>query len=101
MRFLQLVVFAFFVSLPAVWATGGQTPVKPVSGGRATGRALDQFRQQQLKNQAEVDQLKHDVDTQQSSSAEAGKRLQRQDQAIAELRKQLRQLKVRPPAGQH
>ncbi len=101
MRFPQLIVFAFFVSMPTVWATVSQTPVKSVSSGRGPGKALGQVRQQQLKNQAKVKRLKHDVATQQSDSAEAGRRLQQQDDAIAELRRQLQKFKAEPPAGQH
>jgi hypothetical protein len=48
-----------------------------------------------------VKRLEDDVTTQQSHSALASKRLQQQDKAIAELRKQLQKLNARPPAGQH
>ncbi len=91
MRFMQLFVFILVMFMTSAWATGVQ----------GAGKVLDKFKQQQSRSQSQVNRLEHDVSTQQSDSAEASKRLQQQDKAIAELRKQLQKLKARSPTGQH
>jgi chromosome segregation ATPase len=53
------------------------------------------------RSQAEIQRLERDLASQESHSKQASKRLQQQDQAIAELQKQLHELQARSPAGQH
>jgi septal ring factor EnvC (AmiA/AmiB activator) len=98
MRFLQFMGVLGLVVTSTVWAGTGQSAPNP--GGSATS-TLPVVHRRVAHSQAEVQRLQRDVDRQESHSRQAAKRLQQQDQAIAELRKQLQALQAEPPAGQH
>ncbi|MEP6897112.1 MAG: hypothetical protein ABI870_01160 [Rhodanobacter sp.] len=53
------------------------------------------------RHEAEVRHLQQDVAKQESASKQASERLQKQDQAIAELQKQLQKAHASPAAGKH
>jgi hypothetical protein len=80
------------------WAGSGQSG--PPQAGQMT-TSLPPVGQRLVRNQAEVKRLEQDVARQESDSKRASERLQRQDQAIAELQKQLQELRARPAAAQH
>jgi len=68
---------------------------------RDTTREATEMSQQVAQHQAEVDRLQQDVSQQESTSQLAAEKLQQQDQAIAELRRQLKatqQPSKTPPA---
>jgi len=96
MRFVQLVVVAGFVTVSAAWASD-----RAASLPAAPAKSLSTTRQQLANSQAEVKRLEQDLDRQESDSRRASERLQQQDQAIAELQKQLRQLQLRPVSDAH
>jgi len=67
------------------------------SGQAKSPSAAPAAAQQQLvSRQAEVKRLEQDLSRQESDSRQASERLQQQDQAIAELQKQLHELQARP-----
>jgi septal ring factor EnvC (AmiA/AmiB activator) len=98
MRCLQFMGVLCLLLSSAVWAGTGQSAPKP--GASATS-ALPAVQQRVARSQAEVQRLQRDLDRQETHSRQAGKRLQQQDQAIAELRKQLQALPAGPAASQH
>jgi uncharacterized membrane protein (DUF106 family) len=53
------------------------------------------------RSQAEVKRLEQDIARQESDSKRASERLQEQDQAIAELQKELHKVQAKPAADQH
>lgn len=87
-----------FVVTSSVWASPGQSWPKHVGAAALPGPAAHQ---RVARSQAEIQRLERDLASQESHSKQASKRLQQQDQAIAELQKQLHELQARSPAGQH
>lgn len=98
MRCMPFVGAVGLVLASTAWANGSQ-PGSLQTGQSAT--SLSQARQRLVRNQAEVKRLEQDVARQESDSKRASDRLQQQDQAIAELQKQLQELRARPAAAQH
>jgi len=86
MRFMQLVVTVGFMIVSTAWASG---QAKSPSAAPAAAQQL-------VSRQAEVKRLEQDLDRQESDSKRASERLQQQDQAIAELQKQLHELQATP-----
>ena len=101
MRVLQIMFFCAGLVASVAWADGQQAPAEPTPATQTAGTSLDRFRRQESRSQAEVKRLQRDVTRQQSDSEQAGKRLQQQDEAIAELQKQLHELNAAAPVGQH
>lgn len=87
MRLMQLVVTVGFMIVSTAWASD---QAKSPSAAPAAAQ------QQLVSRQAEVKRLEQDLDRQESDSKRASERLQQQDQAIAELQKQLHDLQARP-----
>jgi chromosome segregation ATPase len=98
---MQNIVFACLILTSVAWARNGQASVNTSSAGQSTEQALSRVRRQQDQNQAEVVRLKSDVSKQQADSEKASLLLERQDEAIAELRKQLQKLKSATPNRRH
>ena len=88
------------MTVPAAWAAAGNPLPYPASGP-APAQASAQARQRLAQHQAEVRRLEQDVARQESDSKRASERLQQQDQAIADLQRQLDALHAKPPAIQH
>ena len=102
MRYLRILgVMGFMLSSAA--CAGGDKPVpRPPSGAMSAAPAgLPQARQRLAQHQAEVKRLEQDVARQESDSQQARERLQQQDQAIADLQKQLDALRARAPVKPH
>nr|WP_244754131.1 BREX-1 system adenine-specific DNA-methyltransferase PglX [Rhodanobacter sp. B2A1Ga4] len=93
---MQLLVLAGFVIVSTAWA-GDRAKSLPVTP--ALAKPLSTARQQLASSQAEVEQLEQDLGRQESDSRRASERLQQQDQAIAELHKQLDELQAVPVPG--
>ena len=93
MRCLQLIGVIGFVMISGAWAS-------PDQAGPAAS-SLPLVHQRVVRSQAEVKRLERDLARQESDSKQASKRLQQQDQAIAELQKQLHELQAGSSAGQH
>ena len=89
------------MTVPVAWATGGNPPPQPVGKQGPVQVSAEQARQRVAQHQAEVLRLEQDVARQESDSRQASERLQQQDQAIADLQKQLDALRAKPPASQH
>ncbi len=98
MRWTQAVVIMGFMAAPAVWA-GSQG--KPPPAARAPAKPLPTAQQQLASRQAEVKRLEQDLGQQESDSKRAAERLRQQDQAIAELQRQLHELQAGSAAGAH
>ncbi len=97
---LQFIVFTCLVaSLPA-WAGSARAPSGALTEAEPAS-SLPQIRQRLKQDQVEVKRLQQSVARQESDSQRASQRLQQQDQAIAELRRQLQELQARPAAGHH
>ena len=91
MRLMQLIVIIGFMSVSTVWP-GSQAKSSPVVP--ASVKSPSAAQQQLVSRQAEVKRLEQDLSRQESDSRRASERLQQQDQAIAELQKQLHELKT-------
>jgi Tfp pilus assembly protein PilN len=98
MRCMQFVGAVGLALVSTAWAGSGQPGPTPAE---QTATSLPQARQRLARNQAEVKRLEQDVAKRESDSKRASERLQQQDQAIAELQKQLQELRARPAAAQH
>jgi septal ring factor EnvC (AmiA/AmiB activator) len=97
MRRLQLMGVIGFLLV----STARAGPLQSSSQRAAAPSSSSTVHQRIARSQAEVKRLERDLARQESDSKRAGKRLQQQDQAIAELQKQLHELQAAPPAGQH
>jgi chromosome segregation ATPase len=98
MRFLQLVAAAgFFVATVAL--AGGQS-TRPSTSAATTAPPPPSDRQL-VRSQVEVKRLEQDLDKRESASKRASERLQQQDQTIAELRKQLQELRTGSAGNSH
>jgi septal ring factor EnvC (AmiA/AmiB activator) len=89
------------MTVPAAWAADGKLPPPPAGKQDPAQVSAEQARQRVAQHQAEVKRLEQDVARQESDSKQASERLQQQDQAIADLQKQLDALRAKPPASQH
>ncbi|MFC5437731.1 hypothetical protein ACFPME_14305 [Rhodanobacter umsongensis] len=98
MRCLQLIGLAGFIVASAVWARPGPSEPERVVSAAPLPSALHQS---VARHRAEVRRLERDLARQESDSKQASRRLQQQDQAIAELQKQLHELQVAAPADRH
>jgi len=98
MRCLQLVGAVGLVLASTAWAGNDQTRPPPAAHAATS---LPQVKQRLTQNQVEVKRLEQDVARQESDSKRANERLQQQDQAIAELQKQLQELQATPARAQH
>lgn len=86
-----LLVSCLLLAAPA-WADAVMPSSTSVSTAKATSEAIRQLpkiHRQLHHDQDRVKRLQHDVAKQESDSLRASQRLQRQDRAIAELRRQL------------
>lgn len=92
MRLMQLIVIVGFMVVSTAWASGWAKSSSAVPAAVKSAAA----QQQLVSRQVEVKRLKQDLDRQESDSKRASERLQQQDQAIAELQKQLHELQARP-----
>jgi septal ring factor EnvC (AmiA/AmiB activator) len=97
MRCLQLMGAIGFLLASTAWAG----PLRPTSQRAAAAPSSSTVHHRVTRSRAEVKRLERDLARQESDSKRAGKRLQQQDQTIAELQKQLHELQAAPPAGQH
>ena len=70
---------------------------------RDTAQEATDVRQQVARHQTEVQRLQQDVSQQESASQQAAQKQQQQDQAIAELRKQIEAARQasKVPSGKH
>jgi septal ring factor EnvC (AmiA/AmiB activator) len=82
-----------------VRASGG--PVAQAAVSASTRAALPQARQRLQQHRADVEKLQQAVARQESDRKQASERLQRQDEAINELHKQLQALHAEPTTGHH
>lgn len=98
MRLIQVFVFYCFISICATCAAA-PAPVQPAVSGAA--HAEPQVQRKLVRSENEIRRLKQNVQRQESHSEQAGKRLQQQDQTIAELQKQLQALQSSQASGQH
>jgi uncharacterized protein HemX len=98
MRCMSFVGAVGLALVSTAWAGSGLAGPAPAG---QTAASLPQARQQVARNQAEVKRLEQDVARRESDSKHASERLQQQDQAIAELQKQLQELRAKPAAAQH
>ena len=98
MRCMSFVGVVGLALASTAWAGSGQSG--PPQAGQMT-TSLPPVGQRLVRNQAEVKRLEQDVARQESDSKRASERLQQQDQAIAELQKQLQELRATPAAAQH
>lgn len=101
MRSSKIVIFCLAMAASVAWAGQKQTSVDASAASPAAEKSLNRVKHQQSSKQDEVKRLERDVTRQQSDSEQAGRRLQQQDQAIAELRKQLQKVQAQPSAVQH
>ena len=85
------------IGLLAACATGG--PVAHAAVSASTRAALPQARQRLQQHRTDVEKLQQAVARQESDRKQADERLQRQDEAITELHKQLQALHAEPTAG--
>ena len=97
---LQLVVLLGFVWAVPAWAAQSATPAQPAHRASSAAQVLPKIKQGITYNEAEVKRLQREVVGQESDSEHAGKRLDLQDQQIAELRKKLAQLQSKSVAAQ-
>jgi septal ring factor EnvC (AmiA/AmiB activator) len=81
------------------YANGG--PMAPTDVSASTRSALPQARQRLQQHRADVEKLEQAVNRQESDRKQASERLQRQDEAIIELHKQLQALHAEPTTGHH
>ena len=98
MRLIQLFVLARLV-LTAVACSVGPAWAQSAAPGPAP--ALPKVQQKGARSEVEVGRLKQDVKKQELHSQQASERLQQQDKAIADLRKQLQELQSSQAGGQH
>lgn len=91
----SLVVVGLLLGAPA-WAAPPAGSVARASSTAAP--VLPAVRQRMQHNQAEVKRLQREVVRQESASQRANQRLEQQDAQIAELRRQLSQLRAEAPA---
>jgi septal ring factor EnvC (AmiA/AmiB activator) len=92
MRLMQLFVIVGFMTVSTAWADGQAKSSPAVPAAVKSPSAAQQL----VSRQAEVKRLEQDLSRQESDSRQASERLQQQDQAIAELQKQLHELQARP-----
>ncbi len=92
MRFLQLVAAAGLFCRNCRLGPVA-SPRRPSASAAATTPPYQSDRQL-VRSQVEVKRLEQDLDKQESASKRASERLQQQDQTIAELRKQLQELRT-------
>ena len=98
MRCLQLIAVIGFVMASVAWAGPARSGSQRAASAAPSPSTVHQ---RVARSQAEVKQLERDLARQESDSKQASNRLQQQDQAIAELREQLRKLQAGPSAGQY
>jgi septal ring factor EnvC (AmiA/AmiB activator) len=101
MRCLKILGVMGFMLSAAAWAAAERPAQAPAGSTPAPPAVQAQARQRLAQRQAEVKRLEQDVARQESDSKQASERLQQQDQAIADLQKQLDALRAKPPARQH
>jgi peptidoglycan hydrolase CwlO-like protein len=100
MRYWLLAGLIGLMAVPAARADGGQLPPQAAAKPVAAQASLTQAQRHLVQHQAEVKRLDPAVASQESDSKRASERLQQQDQAIAELQKQLDALRAKSPASQ-
>ena len=91
-----LTVVGILLAAP-VWAA---PPAGAARAGSTSAPALPTVRQRMRHDQVEVTRLQKEVARQESASQRANKRLEQQDAQIAELQRQLLQLRAEAHAGQ-
>ncbi|MGN6654593.1 MAG: hypothetical protein ACTHJ9_04540 [Rhodanobacter sp.] len=92
----SLAVIGILLGAPA-WAG---SPAEVARAGSAAAHALPTVRQRMQHDQVEVARLQKEVARQESASQRASRQLEQQDAKIAELRRQLSQLRAEAPADQ-
>lgn len=102
MRLINIMGFCAGLVTSMAWAGGvpASDQAQARSAAPAEVASLSKVKRQQSRSEAEVQRLKGDVSRQQVDSEQADKRLQQQDEAIAELHKQLQELNARAPGDQ-
>lgn len=80
-RYAWIVALSAAAAMPAWADAGGQGAKAPAAEKRVVGKS------------AEVERLQRDVAAQEAKSREADRKMEEQDRAIADLRRQLEQLK--------
>ena len=97
MRYLRLLaVIGLLLGAPA-WAA---PPAGTARSGSTAPPAQPTVRQRMRHDQREVARLQQEVARQESASQRASRQLEQQDAKIAELRRQLSQLRAEAPADQ-
>jgi uncharacterized protein HemX len=91
-----LAVIGIVLGAPA-WAA---PPAGVAHAGSTAAQVPPTVRQRMQHDQVEVTRLQQEVARQESASQRASRRLEQQDAKIAELRRQLSQLRAGPPADQ-
>jgi septal ring factor EnvC (AmiA/AmiB activator) len=87
------------IGLLAAFTVG--THARPVPHATVQTAPAQAARQRLQRHRADVEKLEQAVARQESDRKQASERLQRQDEAITELRKQLQRLHAEPVTGQH
>ncbi|MEO8997792.1 MAG: hypothetical protein ABI227_07120 [Rhodanobacter sp.] len=82
----------------AAWAGSDQPRPLPA---RQAATSLPKIKQHLNRSQTEVKRLEQAVARQESDSKRGNEHLQQQDQVIAQLQKQLQELRATPAAVQH
>jgi chromosome segregation ATPase len=85
--------------LPAAMAAGSDGNQPARHGSQPSRHAVVDAQRRVAAHATEVKRLQDDVARQEQASKQANDRLQQQDQAIAELQKQLREARSQPAAG--
>jgi septal ring factor EnvC (AmiA/AmiB activator) len=96
-----LLLVALMLAAPCM-ASRAETNDKPTTPHRHHAHSHSvSTRQRVARHQIEVQHLQQDVSKQEARSQQATERLQQQDQAIADLQKQLQQARSSQPAEHH
>ena len=90
-----------FMIIATARAADGQPPSQQPDARNPAQVSVRQARERVAQHQIEVKRLEQAVASQESDSKRADARLQQQDQAIAELQKQLEALHAGAPADRH
>ena len=101
MRCLLLLGALCLMASSLAWASNGEPTPPSTSSTKAAQPSPSEIKQRLAQHQVEVKRLEQAVTSQESDSKRASERLQQQDQAIAQLQKQLDALRAKSPASQH
>ncbi len=96
----QAIVFIAFAAAFSAGANAFVPPSVRQQPAKAAAESLHKVEKRVERDRSEVERLQQDVAAQEAHSEHAAERLQQQDEAISELRKQLEALKSTQAAGQ-